>query len=310
MFEIKFFLRGCLRRALMALCAAAYLAGFMVCGSGLLITEVQWSNPSLKFPDIPGTPDWVEVYNSGEEALNLSGYGLSDDVNRPFRWRFPSRLLPPGGLVLVYLAGDDVSGPADVAPSSPDGISGMDFWFDAGIDDSLTLTGSLVREWRSNGGAFGDEARLLSPDPQSDSSPVRMDDSHGIPVKALQFDGVNDRMFLGGVDARIDNWTETVYSGPPFITRLRKHPIRGLEVSRGRDICCGLIMVAKWEPVPDCQSAATELPFTNTEVHICPPVFRMIATGVQDGRWSPLSIGTARPLFLSMESCGPGGVQR
>ncbi len=49
--------------------------------------------------------DWIEIYNSGNEAINLEGIGLSDDYDTPFRWVFPDTTLQPGGFILVWASG-------------------------------------------------------------------------------------------------------------------------------------------------------------------------------------------------------------
>lgn len=49
--------------------------------------------------------DWVELHNRSGEPLNLEGYGLSDDPDRPFRWRAPAHVVAPDGLVLILLSG-------------------------------------------------------------------------------------------------------------------------------------------------------------------------------------------------------------
>lgn len=36
-----------------------------------------------------GYQDWVEIYNSNSAAMDLSGWWLSDDANRPRKWEFP-----------------------------------------------------------------------------------------------------------------------------------------------------------------------------------------------------------------------------
>lgn len=46
--------------------------------------------------------DWVEIYNGGGAAADLSGMGLSDDPSRPRRWQFPAGTsLQPGGYLIV-----------------------------------------------------------------------------------------------------------------------------------------------------------------------------------------------------------------
>ncbi len=52
-------------------------------------------------------PDWIELYNSGDKAVNLAGYGLSDRAADPFRWEFPEIFLEPGDYLLVFASGKD-----------------------------------------------------------------------------------------------------------------------------------------------------------------------------------------------------------
>lgn len=49
--------------------------------------------------------EWVELINTGPEAIDLAGYSLSDDPLAPRKWIFPALNLPPGGLTLVYATG-------------------------------------------------------------------------------------------------------------------------------------------------------------------------------------------------------------
>jgi len=51
--------------------------------------------------------DWIEVYNSGDTAVNLEGYGLSDDPDNLLKWQFPPLVLQPGQYVLVFASGKD-----------------------------------------------------------------------------------------------------------------------------------------------------------------------------------------------------------
>lgn len=54
--------------------------------------------------------DYVELYNRGTEPVDLTGYTLSDDVTRPFRFIFPQLTLSPGAYVVVALAGQEALG--------------------------------------------------------------------------------------------------------------------------------------------------------------------------------------------------------
>lgn len=57
--------------------------------SGVYISEVMASNDSITtFPDVPNA-DWIELYNSGNETVDLSNWGLSDRLERGRKWQFP-----------------------------------------------------------------------------------------------------------------------------------------------------------------------------------------------------------------------------
>lgn len=62
---------------------------------GLVISEAMSSNRAA-VPDENGEyNDWVEVWNSADHAINLSGVGLSDR-NDSIRFLFPEMILEPG----------------------------------------------------------------------------------------------------------------------------------------------------------------------------------------------------------------------
>ncbi len=57
--------------------------------TGVFISEVMASNNSTTtYPKAENT-DWIELYNSGTESVDLSDWGLSDKLDRGRRWQFP-----------------------------------------------------------------------------------------------------------------------------------------------------------------------------------------------------------------------------
>jgi hypothetical protein len=47
--------------------------------------------------------DWFELYNAGANAVDLSGYYLTDNLNNPTKWRVPNGTVIPGrGFLLVW----------------------------------------------------------------------------------------------------------------------------------------------------------------------------------------------------------------
>ncbi|MEI6947587.1 LamG-like jellyroll fold domain-containing protein [Paraflavisolibacter sp. H34] len=68
----------------------------------LAINEVMSSNNAAITDEDGDFSDWIELYNYGTTAINLQGFGLSDDYATPFKWVFPSRTLNPGAFLLVW----------------------------------------------------------------------------------------------------------------------------------------------------------------------------------------------------------------
>ena len=67
----------------------------------LKISEIMPSNHTA-VPDENGNfGDWVEIWNSGDEAIDLKGVGLSDRGDS-IRFLFPAMTLAPGGRVVVF----------------------------------------------------------------------------------------------------------------------------------------------------------------------------------------------------------------
>ncbi len=56
--------------------------------------------------------DWIEIHNASASPVNLGGYHLTDDIEEPQRWTFPSIELSGGGYLLVFASGKDRTDPA------------------------------------------------------------------------------------------------------------------------------------------------------------------------------------------------------
>lgn len=74
-------------------------------GQNIVINEVQASNQSTIQDDDGDYSDWIEIFNADTVAVNLQGYGLSDDYSRPFRWVFPSYTLAANEYLIIWASG-------------------------------------------------------------------------------------------------------------------------------------------------------------------------------------------------------------
>lgn len=51
--------------------------------------------------------DWVELHNTTEQAVDLSGWCLSDDPAQPRKWVIPHLVLPAGARAVIFCSGRD-----------------------------------------------------------------------------------------------------------------------------------------------------------------------------------------------------------
>ncbi len=79
----------------------------LACSQTVVINEMMASNATTLADEDGDYEDWIEIYNASGSAVNLSGYGLSDNYDNPFRWTFPEVTVPNGGFLLVWASGKD-----------------------------------------------------------------------------------------------------------------------------------------------------------------------------------------------------------
>ena len=52
------------------------------------------------------SPDWIEIYNGGDQSIDLKNYYLTDDREDLTQWRFPSVKVEPDSYLLVFASGN------------------------------------------------------------------------------------------------------------------------------------------------------------------------------------------------------------
>ena len=70
--------------------------------SELYFNEVMSSNSSTIADEDGDFSDWIELYNAGDAAVDLSGYGITDDPDDEFKWTFPAAIVPAQGYLLIF----------------------------------------------------------------------------------------------------------------------------------------------------------------------------------------------------------------
>lgn len=135
------------------------------------INEVMPTDAMLLADEDGDYPGWMELHNPGAIAVNLAGYGLSDDPSRPFKWVCPDVILPPGGYLIVFASGKDRRelGPPPGSwpdPVTPDRVAGLRLWLDAADGNTVVLSDGKVAEWQDKSGraVFATTPTELTPD--------------------------------------------------------------------------------------------------------------------------------------------------
>jgi len=76
-------------------------------GQGVVLNEIMTSNKTTIIDEDGDTPDWIEIYNAGIESINLHEFGLTDNIDNPFKWIFPEIEIEPNAYLLVFASGKD-----------------------------------------------------------------------------------------------------------------------------------------------------------------------------------------------------------
>jgi spore coat protein CotH len=70
---------------------------------GLVINEFMADNGATIMGPDASYPDWIELYNGGNESVTLDGMYLTDDLNNPLAWKFPDdTTIEAGGFLIIW----------------------------------------------------------------------------------------------------------------------------------------------------------------------------------------------------------------
>ena len=84
-----------------------FIIGYSCLFGQLFINEFMSSNSNTIYDEFGDSPDWIEIYNSGD-AIFLEGYGLSDEINDPYKWIFPQVTISENDFILLFASGNDL----------------------------------------------------------------------------------------------------------------------------------------------------------------------------------------------------------
>jgi len=82
-----------------------------VCGAradtNVIISEILAKNDTGIQAEDGQRYDWIELFNMGEQPVNLTGWHLTDDINNLSRWTFPGAAIGPKEFLLLFASGLD-----------------------------------------------------------------------------------------------------------------------------------------------------------------------------------------------------------
>ncbi len=93
---------------------------FIVLGghAQIVINEYSASNMNEHPDSFQKFEDWIELYNTSDETVNLEGWFLSDKEDNPTKWAFPEGIeIEANGFVLVWCSGRDLVNGNDIHTS-------------------------------------------------------------------------------------------------------------------------------------------------------------------------------------------------
>lgn len=80
--------------------------------STVVVNELLALNNTINTDEAGEFEDWVELFNTGTEPVDLEGFGLTDDPDVDVPWTFPpGNTVAPGSYVLVWADGESGDGP-------------------------------------------------------------------------------------------------------------------------------------------------------------------------------------------------------
>lgn len=79
--------------------------------TNVIISEFQAINNETIQDSNGNFSDWIEIYNSSDQSINLLGWSLTDDKANLKKWIFPDTTIAPKNYILVFASGNNIALP-------------------------------------------------------------------------------------------------------------------------------------------------------------------------------------------------------
>lgn len=95
-------------------CGIVILWTVVLQAQNISINEFMSNNEATITDEDGDSSDWIELYNSGEIPIDLSGWYLSDDNDIPMKWQIESAVIEANNYLLVFASSKNRSGPGEL----------------------------------------------------------------------------------------------------------------------------------------------------------------------------------------------------
>src|SRR5213592_808622 len=89
----------------LGLLASLAVFGLSARAQEIFITEFMAENDSVLADADGAYSDWIELFNAGQDEIDLVGWHLTDTTANLTQWTFPSTILEPNRFLIVFASG-------------------------------------------------------------------------------------------------------------------------------------------------------------------------------------------------------------
>lgn len=168
---------------------AQFEASMLLQDSPLRISELMAKNEATINDSFGTFSDWIELQNVGAETLDLAGWYLSDDAERPYLWQLPEIALASGEYIVIYASGRDCRVDDEIhagfALSSGGGTLSLRSPLGKLADELVWPALESDLAWSLDDGVWGATLRATPGFPNSDAGFERLMAARGTPALAI-----------------------------------------------------------------------------------------------------------------------------
>ena len=201
---------------------------------GVVLNEFMSSNATFLQDANGDYSDWIEIYNSGDEDINLENYMLSDDPELANKWLFPSVEVPAKGFLLVFASGKDAVISGEIHTNFKLKQSGEFLYLSDPVGDLITLINPVEVPTDQSYGSLTDgaEEMIIFPQPtpnasNSNSHIVYSSHKSGFYTSGFELQlipsNANDQIYYT-LNAQIPTTNSTLYNGAILMADITNKP--------------------------------------------------------------------------------------